>query len=208
VTRREPPKDPDEHFLEAGSPVAPNGPNKILVFDVETTGLDPARNAIVEIGAVLLDERLQIIDEFSRLVSPWEGAVIVQESMAVHKIKPESLKNAESVSTVITEFHERYGSVQLLPWLAGWNAWFDVAFLQSHYGRAGIAWPFSFHFLDVQSLVLFFSRFRGASLNATIRNLFGKIQSHRALDDARYTARILEIMGREHLSMPSGDAAK
>ena len=40
-----------------------------VAFDIETTGLDPNRDAIIEIGAVRFNER-RIEDEWSTLVNP------------------------------------------------------------------------------------------------------------------------------------------
>lgn len=176
--------------------------NKVLVFDLETTGLDPARNACIEIGAVLLDESLRPIDEYSSLAAPWEGAEIVPKSMAVNRISRDELESARDIGTVVGEFHQKFGSAKPLPWLAGWNVWFDVAFLKAHYERTGVTWPFSYHFLDVQSLILFQSKFRGASLSGTVQSMLGDKQTHRAIDDARQTARVLTLLGEKYLSGP------
>jgi DNA polymerase III epsilon subunit-like protein len=182
------------------------GHNKVLVFDLETTGLDPARHAVIEIGAVLLDENLLPIEEYSSLVSPWDGAEIMPESMAVNRISMEELRGAPDFRAVTAEFHRKFGAADPLPWLAGWNVWFDVAFLKAHYERAGMRWPFPHHFLDVQSLILFRSRFRGASLSATVRSMLGEKQTHRAIDDARQTARVLTLLGDEFIPGPGEPA--
>ena len=134
--------------------------NKVLVIDVETTGLDPQKHACIEIGAVLLDESLNPIDEFSSLLAPWEGAEIVKESMAVNKISQKELSAAKGFESVLQEFHQQFGTGMPLPWLAGWNVWFDIAFLQNHYRKAQLKWPFSFKSLDIQSLIRIFSVLR------------------------------------------------
>jgi DNA polymerase III epsilon subunit-like protein len=178
--------------------------NKVLVFDLETTGLDPARHAVIEIGAVLLDENLAPVDEYSSLVSIWEGAEIMPESMAVNGIPLDELRHAPDLRAAVGEFHRKFGSADPLPWLAGWNVWFDIAFLKAHYERVEMRWPFSYHFLDVQSLILFQSRLRGASLSATVRSMLGEKQTHRAIDDARQTASVLTLLGDQFLSGKDG----
>ena len=40
------------------------------VFDVETTGFNPKKDRILEIGLVLMDEDGATIDEFESLVNP------------------------------------------------------------------------------------------------------------------------------------------
>src|SRR5688572_29200277 len=57
-----------------------------LVIDVETTGLDPARHACIEIGAVLLDESLEVVWEFSAALLPPPDAEIRPEAQQVHRI--------------------------------------------------------------------------------------------------------------------------
>ncbi|MEI6725733.1 MAG: exonuclease domain-containing protein, partial [Actinomycetes bacterium] len=38
---------------------------QLVVLDTETTGLDPERDRIVDIGAVRLDARLETVDRFA-----------------------------------------------------------------------------------------------------------------------------------------------
>ena len=172
---------------------------KVLVIDVEATGLDPAKNACIEVGAVLLDETLEPIDDYSSLIAPWEGAEFNKESMAVHGISMKELKQAPNFHAVIGEFHKRFCSDSPIPTLAGWNVWFDVAFMRVLYDKIGMRWPFSYHFLDIQSIVLFYSRFHNPSLEQTVRSLLGEKQTHRAIDDARQTGKVLQHLAKEHL---------
>lgn len=41
---------------------------RILFFDLETTGLDPSRDRILEVGAILVGSKLEVIDRFQLLV--------------------------------------------------------------------------------------------------------------------------------------------
>lgn len=47
--------------------------NSIIVFDIETGGLNPIEDAITEIALVALNEDLVIVDEFSTLISPYNA---------------------------------------------------------------------------------------------------------------------------------------
>ncbi len=172
---------------------------QILIIDVETTGFDPTRNACIEIGAVLLDELLNPADEFSSLIAPWPGAEISPESLAVSGISVDQLRSAQTVDAVISRFDAWLKRVQPPPLLAGWNVWFDAAFLRSLYQRANIRWPFSHRLFDVQSVFAFFSNMDGASQSQAIAQVFGETQSHRALGDAQHTARLLAYLSaRRH----------
>lgn len=174
--------------------------NKVLVFDVETTGLDPTKHACIEIGAVLLDETLRPIDEYSSLMAPWKGAELMKKSQEIHKIPENEFKQARPLEVVVREFHNRFGSRQPVPILAGWNVWFDVAFLRVLYEKEGIEWPFSFHFLDIQAIILFFHKMKRSSLHKTVQAMLTETQTHRAIDDARQTAKVLSLLGEQHLN--------
>lgn len=170
--------------------------HKVLVIDVETTGLDPASNACIEIGAVMLDESLLMMQEFSSLIAPWEGAQIVEQAMKVNQISPEQLQTAPSIEQAVKRFHETFRPDETKPVLSGWNVWFDVNFLRNLYERANQTWPFSHRLVDVQSIVSFHSQLAALSQGEIIENFLGEKQEHRALADARHTSRLLRLMAQ------------
>src|SRR5271169_856246 len=58
-----------------------------LLVDTETTGLDPNRHACLEIGAVLLDEKLNYAPEprmFHRFIQPAPTAVIDHQALKIN----------------------------------------------------------------------------------------------------------------------------
>ena len=80
----------------------------ILVIDVETTGLDPAKHACIDLGAVLLDRWLNPVAEYSSLVAPWEGAEIVPEALHVNQISPSAMNSAPKITEVIDKFNKTF----------------------------------------------------------------------------------------------------
>ena len=171
----------------------------ILVIDVETTGLDPSRHACIEIGAVLLNTELVPIGEFTSMIAPWEGAEILEKALAVSRISRDTFLNARRFSEVIKDFNLTFCKKGEIPTIAGWNVWFDVAFIRNLYDRANLTWPFGHRFVDVQSVSAFFSTMHPSSQEIAIRDLLGETQSHRALGDAKHTARILRWMAERYL---------
>jgi DNA polymerase III epsilon subunit-like protein len=171
----------------------------ILVIDLETTGLDPFRHACIEIGAVLLEKGLTPLAEFTSLVAPWDGAEVMDAALQVSGISRESFTSARPIVDVINEFHAAFCNQPEVPIIAGWNVWFDVAFLRDMYLRAGLDWPFGHRFIDVQSISAFFSNLRPASQESAIRDMLCETQVHRALDDTYHTARILKYMAENYL---------
>jgi DNA polymerase-3 subunit epsilon/CBS domain-containing protein len=106
-----------------------------VVFDSETTGLDPRRARIVEVGAVaLVAGRLEEAAPFRRLVRP--GEPIPPAATHVHGIDDAAVANAP-------DFHALWHELSSLlhrPVVLGHSIGFDLAVLKKECERAGIAW--------------------------------------------------------------------
>jgi DNA polymerase III epsilon subunit-like protein len=111
--------------------VDPSGQGWAIV-DVETTGLHPIRDRIVEIGIVRLDATGSVQDEWTTVVDPERG----QTGRRIHGLAREELLGAPRFREVLDEVLSRLANRVLV----AHNAPFDVAFLQSETIRAGIAW--------------------------------------------------------------------
>jgi len=172
----------------------PPAARRALVIDVETTGLDPARHACIELGAVLLDEELETVWEFSSLICPEPGAEVCAEALGVSGITLAEALAAEPAAAVVRRFEDLVAQETAPLVLAGWNVWFDVSFLKVLYQQAGLSWRFGHRFLDVQSIVSFFFDFREAPQARTVEKYLSEVQSHRATADARQTAKLLRLM--------------
>ena len=97
-------------------------PEGIVVFDLETTGLSPLMDKMIEIGAVKIDA--------SGDISKWQSFInpqipIDKKSMSIHGITDEMVADAPSEETVLPEFLEFCGPRSL--WAH--NAMFDIGFL-------------------------------------------------------------------------------
>lgn len=79
-----------------------------MVFDIETTGLDPARDSITEIGAVVVEDG-NITGRFHSLVNP--EVPIPEEIVELTGITDEMVKDCPTASQVIPAFGlcERFG---------------------------------------------------------------------------------------------------
>ncbi|WP_216379028.1 3'-5' exonuclease [Arcanobacterium phocae] len=98
------------------------------VLDVETTGLDPETDNIIEIGVVLLDNELRQESTFHSLVQPGR-AVSAQH---IHHISDAML---EEVPTFL-DLHQDIISVLDGRILVAHNARFDLGFLNAEFSRA------------------------------------------------------------------------
>lgn len=97
------------------------------VFDVETTGLDPAKgDRIIEIAGVRVEGgRVQDENIFVQLVNPERGVPL--GARQVNKINEEELKTAPTIDQVLPSFlNFASGSI-----LVAQNAQFDIKFLEN-----------------------------------------------------------------------------
>ena len=77
----------------------------MVVYDFETTGINPKNANIVEIAAQRLNTTGGKVDDYAQLVKPLDG-YIPQESTDVHGISEEDVKNKPSIKTVLPKFCE------------------------------------------------------------------------------------------------------
>lgn len=78
-----------------------------VVFDLETTGINPEKDTIIEISAVKVKKH-DVVDEFSALVNP--GRHIPAGATAVNGITDDMVKNAPCIETVIKDFLDFIGN--------------------------------------------------------------------------------------------------
>jgi DNA polymerase-3 subunit epsilon len=115
------------------------------VFDTETTGLDPAADEIVAIGAVrIVNGRMIPGDTFDELVDP--GRPIPPEATAVHGLTAETLRSQPPIGAVLPAFHGFCADTVLV----GHNLAFDLRFLQMKERQTGVR----FHHPVLDTLVL------------------------------------------------------
>lgn len=78
-----------------------------VVFDLETTGINQEKDAIIEISAVKV-EKHKVVGEFSTLVNP--GRHIPAGATAVNGITDDMVKDAPGIETAIKDFMEFIGN--------------------------------------------------------------------------------------------------
>jgi DNA polymerase-3 subunit epsilon/ATP-dependent DNA helicase DinG len=108
--------------------------NRIYVaLDLETTGLDPERDAVMEIGAVrfrtsLEDGSIQakVLDTWSTLVNP--GRPIPIQVQQLTGIRQEEVDRAPRFSQILNDLRRFVGGYGVV----GHNVQFDLRFLRSH----------------------------------------------------------------------------
>ncbi len=94
-----------------------------VAIDVETTGLDPKRERIIEIGAVkVMDD--QIIEEFQSLINPQR--VLSEHIIQLTNIQDHMLIDAPIFENIVEDLEHFLGDFPIL----GHNVLFDYKFLK------------------------------------------------------------------------------
>jgi len=110
--------------------------NGLVIFDLETTGVDPEKDRIVEIGMVYyITDRyneLKKTAHFHQLLNP--GIPIPKEASAVHGIIDEDVVKAPRFEECMSAISSFIGS----NYVAGYNIIdFDLVLLQNEFRRCG-----------------------------------------------------------------------
>jgi ribonuclease T len=174
-----------------------------VVIDVETSGLQAATDALLEIAAVMLniDDQGKFYREqtYSYHVESFAGARLEPEALAITGIDPYApLRFAipeeqalERIFAVVRQHLEKTGCYRAV--LVGQNAWFDLSFILAAVKRSRIQYhPFhTFTTFDTASL-------SAVALGETVlaraarraRVPFDIQQAHSAIYDAERTAEL------------------
>lgn len=156
------------------------------IIDTETTGLDPAKARIVQIGGVRLS-RGRLLDQpvFDRKIDP--GVPIPPETTRIHGIDAAAIAGAPRYGGVHDALAEFIGSGVLI----GHNIGFDLAILEREAILAGKR-PLTNAILDTRLLgEICFPRLGGFTLDVLAAHLkIGIDNRHDALADATLTGRV------------------
>ena len=96
-----------------------------VVFDLETTGLDPLTCEIIEIGALKYHQN-ELVEEFSVFVKPTN--TIPSKITEITGISDDMVKDALSIEEILPKFIEFIGPLTLV----AHNSPFDLSFIEAN----------------------------------------------------------------------------
>ncbi len=149
-----------------------------MFVDVETTGLDPRKDRVIEVGIVKLD-KLGNISTYSQLINP--GFKIGKEVRALTGIKLKELHSAPSFAEVLPIIQENLKADLFI----AHNSRFDHEFISEEFARFNLDLGLP-HLDTVKLAKTYYPNYLTYNLDSIIARLKIKIEKrHRALDDAQ-----------------------
>lgn len=171
----------------------------IVVFDLETTGLNAARDQIIEFGAVKTDlaHGDMAEDECDLLIRLPAGVFLPKQITELTGITPKRLE-AEGVSpdAACSRIANLLNAEGLL--LIAYNAQFDLCFLYyllKRYGREALLRRVKF--LDAMTVYKDRRPYPHRLSDAVATYRLQTENTHRAIDDAKATLELIRKMGEE-----------
>ncbi len=168
-------------------------------IDLETTGLNPKRDRIIEIGAIRV-ERGEIREEFSTFVNP--GRKLEERIMELTGIRDEDLAEAPELDEVFPKLLEFMGDFPLL----GHSILFDYSFLK----KAAVDRKLTFERSAVDTLQIarkYLPDLPHRNLEYLCRYYEIPHHAHRALEDAKATDRLFRKLAELFYEEENGEQA-
>jgi DNA polymerase-3 subunit epsilon len=169
----------------------------LVVFDIESTGVSPRKDRIIELAAIKL---MPGGEEISKcwLMNP--GVPIPPETTAIHGISDEIVKDCPTFADKAEEIFEFFRGCDL----SGFNAdRFDIPCLEEEFARVGMAFaPSARKHVDVQRI---YHKKEPRDLSAAVRFYLGRNHdgAHGAEADTRATLEVLKAQMAKYSDLPA-----
>ena len=171
------------------NPAPELGDQRFAVIDIETSGLEPSSNKILQIAVVTCDAKGTVLDEWSTYVKPPHWPLARVGPRTVHGITRRTLKGAPDAATALRELAAHLAGTVV----TAHNAQFDLGFVRHHAARCGVELPETPVVCTLTVSRSLDSEARASHRLADVCRRYGVPleRAHDALADARATAGIL-----------------
>ena len=179
---------------------------KLVVLDVETGGLDPQKDSLLSVGAVVWEDG--VLGKTIHFLVKEDTINAGAEALSINGLTVEQVEN-EGVSPVTAVAMLRQwlldAGFQVSPGkvtMGGHNVAFDAGFIERLFRLANARNPFAYRRICTQSAALFLmaagrANYNNTGLDALCRThgieirAMGSLGKHNALEDAVATAKLL-----------------
>jgi len=175
--------------------------NPLVVIDLEATAGQDDRgrqtnNCIIDLGAVYLEERLEVKGTFQALVRPTEEITpFITKLTGITPAMVADQPGFDQVGPAFAQWAEGLAGNLKKVRLAAWGNYFDIPLLRKNYWDAGLDFPFPGTALDVKTLAFLWLSQSGRRTDKISLEFFAEhfglpVEGtwHRALTDAQITA--------------------
>lgn len=159
---------------------------RVIIFDVESTGLDVTKDEIIQIAAIELKEG-QVVQSFERFIKPLKS---VGHAALVHGFSDEFLQlHGHAARDVFKEFLTFIDGAVLV----GHNVQYDLKIVRSHMHRVGLSFDGALGYYDTLDIVRrLYPQLKNHKLD-TVSEFIGVDHepTHNAMDDILATKDVL-----------------
>ncbi len=127
--------------------------HNLAFIDLETTGFDPERHEILEIGGIIVKQipvegrgpKLEVIEEFEYKVKPEHLETADPEALRINSYNDADWLFASNLESVMKEVQTKTADCIM----AGQNVYFDFKFLEAAFKKTGLENKMHYHRLDL-----------------------------------------------------------
>ena len=171
-----------------------------VCIDLETTGLNPKTDKIIEIGIVKVEEN-RIVKEWETLVNP--DRKLEERIIELTGIRDEQLSSAPSIDEVLPQLLDIAGDSVLL----GHSVLFDYSFVK----KAAANRRLSFERTGIDTLKIarkYLADLESRSLPCLCRHYGIRHSAHRALHDAEATVELYQKLAEQFYDREEAEGDK
>ncbi len=164
----------------------------LVIIDTETGGVKAGKHALLSIGAIRVDHKMNVSAEFEVFIKPHVGLEIEQQALDKNKLDVQYLKDTgvdeKEALTQLFKFIQPHGNGKTFPPMVGWNLDFDLDFLKAAHERHAIPWFYNYKRTDIADVWYASNFFQKGELNPgnidqCALQLLGRKIEHGALSD-------------------------
>jgi DNA polymerase-3 subunit epsilon len=165
----------------------------LVGFDVETTGTDPDKDRIVQLGFIRIEPDGDV-EEQEIIIDPL--MTIPDKVIKVHGVTNEMVIGAPKFETLVPKLQKVFADADI----CGYNVAFDGRFLRAEFARCGVKW-IPGRVIDPFKI---FQIMEKRTLTDAVRYYLEEemVNAHSALPDIRYTMRVLHAQLKRYEQVP------